>query len=337
LRKLNKLKYNIFLVVVIFVIILLFFIIYPSLLSNRADNINLQNGIYLECPTNNDDNCVTITDVRGNEVSIRRNPIPIIEDVVIYSRNNNNNTGYELVAFIGSQEVHSSNKLRILAVLKVNNKYYPFVSSGGEFSKELNIDKNFIHSIDLTPEEATSIAQHFNIPRSDRTHFGCELKGQFTPLSDHYPLTPSYLEVGEILVEFKIKNTGEVPFDFERGFISRLKGGGYRISRRGIGIDFKIYFKGKIQEDSGPWSEMGSIMHPRTPLNPGQSESLIYNLKNWGSFDKPGRYEVHGLAELTLSIPSSGYRNALEWFQHEHEQWDVKYEQVFYINIVESE
>jgi len=70
-------------------------------------------------------------------------------------------------------------------------------------------------------------------------------------------------------------------------------------------------------------------------LRPGESRTEKVNLLYWGTFSRPGNYEVHCRYKLELEIPRPDRFDATDYLAHAHECWDDAVEQVIEILVLE--
>ncbi len=105
---------------------------------------------------------------------------------------------------------------------------------------------------------------------------------------------------------------------------------------RGEPYDFTltVHQSGKELKYTGTPFSFGAFGATRT-LARGESESKNYDLADWYSFDKPGRYTVHVKYRTTLSPPRNQQASWPENCQWAHQAWEYEFEDSFTIDVVE--
>ena len=158
---------------------------------------------------------------------------------------------------------------------------------------------------ELTPDEATEIADAIGVTRQDRRDLEPGLQMDFTG--------PEEITAGSpVPIVFTITNGGSED-------LRVATGGAYRGSGRDNRFSFTITRDGELVPDIGSSMNLGGL-GSNLDLVPGASVTQEADATAWAAFDEPGTYVIECSFEVELSVPydASVY---VEHLAHAHERW----------------
>jgi len=267
-------------------------------------NVNLADGLYFAKLPQQAVESMKVIGANDKPIEISLAKGPDAKRSSVYSVSNQNDA---YIVSVEPDDVSQDSSPRL--VLCVGKECLTWASSGGSNGK-IQV------AYRANRQQADKAAAFLKVPRNDRQHPGHKLQAEFTPAKN------SFKRGEDIVVTMKLTNVGDVP-------ITYAKGGEYHSEiPRCNRFAFVISYDGKVRKDIGSSDNGGGMFSPRM-LKPGESDSVEENLLNWGTFSRPGKYQVHCRYRLDLTIPPPGEsRRVPDYSVNTHLKWDDSAEQV---------
>ena len=277
----------------------------------KQQNVGLSDGLFFTKLPNQPGNSMKAIDQNGKVIEISLDPGPEVKRSYVYAVDNQN------AQYIATVIIEGIPDRSLWLALCVGGECFTTIGSGGTSDKTTQV------SFRGNPEQADRIAAFLKVPRLDRMHPGHKLRGEFVPSKN------AFQRGEDIGVTLRLTNVGDVPIVY-------AKGGDYHSEiQRCNRFSFRIYFDGKLKKDITS-ADSGGGMVGRPSLKPDDTDTIEENLLNWGTFSRPGKYEVHCRYRLDLQIPRP--RESVENMDHigpAQLQWDDAAEQVIEIVVLE--